>query len=255
MLLTDTSKLLKKLWKRPAENFGLIVNLNDTMNGGPAVYARSEDGVGGVVTVQEYDTKCASVVVDSPGLAKELLIEAGLDDSWRVSVCNAAVIEMLEHKFGFAVGGESVFYTVDKESFRPCEVDERVKQATTDAVPRLQEFAQSEGDRNLIFWTQEDYESWGIADFYCEVNGDIVGYVNTGVQVDPLWEIGYIYTKPDQRGKGYARMLASAATLHMLEAGRVPIYSVSANNIASAKTCESIGYQVCGRGWAMEKRQ
>jgi RimJ/RimL family protein N-acetyltransferase len=58
-----------------------------------------------------------------------------------------------------------------------------------------------------------------------------------------VWELGVRTEREDQRGKGLAKAVVSAATEAVLAAGRVPLYLHSATNLASQKVALALGYQ------------
>ena len=53
-------------------------------------------------------------------------------------------------------------------------------------------------------------------------------------------------TEAAYRGRGFAREVVSAATAHILEHGRVPLYIHDRSNLASGKVCRSLGYEEYG---------
>ncbi len=60
---------------------------------------------------------------------------------------------------------------------------------------------------------------------------------------DAVWEIAVV-TEAQYRGRGYAKRVVSAATAHILDHGRVPLYIHDRTNRASAHVCRSLGYRV-----------
>ena len=59
----------------------------------------------------------------------------------------------------------------------------------------------------------------------------------------PLWEIG-VETRPDCRGRGYAKSVVSMATKYILERGKIPWYYIDAEplNVASLHVAKALGF-------------
>ena len=75
------------------------------------------------------------------------------------------------------------------------------------------------------------------------VDGKLVS-VSVVLRYDlPFWEIG-VETRPDCRGRGYAKSVASLATEEVLTAGKIAWYYLDTNptNIASLKVARTLGY-------------
>ncbi|KQV31568.1 hypothetical protein ASC97_19595 [Rhizobium sp. Root1203] len=61
-------------------------------------------------------------------------------------------------------------------------------------------------------------------------------------QVDgAVWEIGGVYTLPEERGRGLASRVVHAALAELERAGRVPRYQVAETNLASIRLAEAVG--------------
>lgn len=59
----------------------------------------------------------------------------------------------------------------------------------------------------------------------------------------PLWEIG-VETRPDCRGRGYAKSVVSLATQYILENGKIPWYYIDIEplNVASLMVAKALGF-------------
>ena len=71
--------------------------------------------------------------------------------------------------------------------------------------------------------------------------GEPVSTCLTYYNYDNVWEIGAVFTRDDQRGKGYARRVAAAAVNRLLERKLIPRYQVLDSNSASIKVAEALG--------------
>ncbi len=56
-----------------------------------------------------------------------------------------------------------------------------------------------------------------------------------------IWEIGAVLTKPDFRGRGFAKAVVSAALQHLVSHDRAPRYQFAASNDASRGLALSLG--------------
>jgi GNAT superfamily N-acetyltransferase len=56
-----------------------------------------------------------------------------------------------------------------------------------------------------------------------------------------IWEIGGVYTQPEHRHKGYARLVVQAAVRCLRSRDLVPRYQFESNNTASQALAESVG--------------
>lgn len=73
---------------------------------------------------------------------------------------------------------------------------------------------------------------------------DVVGAATATTDSDTMWQIG-IDVHSGHRGKGLGAALTSQAARAVLDAGRVPYYGSSINNIASRRTAQAAGFYPC----------
>ncbi|MYE55392.1 MAG: GNAT family N-acetyltransferase [Chloroflexi bacterium] len=70
---------------------------------------------------------------------------------------------------------------------------------------------------------------------------EVVGVASASTDSDTLWQIG-IDVHSNYRGRGLGAALTSRVARGVLDAGRVPYYGSSINNIASRRTAQSAGF-------------
>ena len=70
---------------------------------------------------------------------------------------------------------------------------------------------------------------------------EVVGVASASTDSDTLWQIG-IDVHSNYRGRGLGAALTSRVARGVLDAGRVPYYGSSINNIASRRTAQSVGF-------------
>ena len=73
---------------------------------------------------------------------------------------------------------------------------------------------------------------------------EVVGVASVTTDSDVLWQIG-IDVHSGHRGRGLGAALTSQAARAVLDAGRVPYYGSSINNIASRRTAQAAGFYPC----------
>ena len=73
---------------------------------------------------------------------------------------------------------------------------------------------------------------------------EVVGVASVTTDSDILWQIG-IDVDAEHRGRGLGAALTSQAARAVLDAGKVPYYGSSVNNIASRRTAQAAGFYPC----------
>ncbi|MXY46352.1 MAG: GNAT family N-acetyltransferase [Chloroflexi bacterium] len=73
---------------------------------------------------------------------------------------------------------------------------------------------------------------------------EVVGVAAASADADALWQIG-VDVHPSHRNRGIATALTSQAARAVLDAGKVPYYGTSINNIASRRAAHSAGFYPC----------
>ena len=74
--------------------------------------------------------------------------------------------------------------------------------------------------------------------------GAVIGVASASTDSDTLWQIG-IDVHSDHRARGLGAALTSQAARAVLDAGRVPYYGSSVDNIASRRTAQAAGFYPC----------
>jgi predicted GNAT family acetyltransferase len=78
------------------------------------------------------------------------------------------------------------------------------------------------------------------------VNGELVSYAGSFIQLPEIWMIGGVYTEPKHRNKGYATLAVSAITEHALKEAETAALFVRSDNYAAIRTYEKLGYHRIG---------
>jgi len=78
------------------------------------------------------------------------------------------------------------------------------------------------------------------------VNGDLVSYAGSFIQLPQVWMIGGVYTHPKHRSKGYATLATSAVTEEALKNAESAALFVRSDNYSAIKVYGKIGYKKIG---------
>lgn len=78
------------------------------------------------------------------------------------------------------------------------------------------------------------------------VNGELVSYAGSFIQLPQVWMIGGVYTHPKHRSKGYATLATSAVTEEALKNAESAALFVRSDNYSAIKVYRKIGYKKIG---------
>jgi len=78
------------------------------------------------------------------------------------------------------------------------------------------------------------------------MNGELVSYAGSFIQLPQVWMIGGVYTHPFHRNKGYATLATSAVTEEALKNAYSAALFVRSDNHPAIRVYESIGYRKIG---------
>ncbi|MDI6847661.1 MAG: GNAT family N-acetyltransferase [Candidatus Bathyarchaeia archaeon] len=78
------------------------------------------------------------------------------------------------------------------------------------------------------------------------VNGELVSYAGSFIQLPQVWMIGGVYTHSNHRNKGYATLATSAVTEEALKHAETAALFVRSDNYPAVRVYEKIGYKKTG---------
>jgi len=78
------------------------------------------------------------------------------------------------------------------------------------------------------------------------VEGELVSYAGSFIQLPQVWMIGGVYTRPDHRSKGCATLATSAVTEEALRNSEAAALFVRSDNYSAVKVYEKIGFKKIG---------
>lgn len=78
------------------------------------------------------------------------------------------------------------------------------------------------------------------------IDGKIVSYAGSFIQLPQIWMIGGVYTHPDFRGKGYATLATLAVTKEALSKASVAALFARSDNAPALRAYYNIGYRKIG---------
>lgn len=112
-------------------------------------------------------------------------------------------------------------YALDQRHFEPV-INVLVTQSTTpNGLPRFAIYTKQSGEDELVAAASLNWQS----PFFGEIA---------------------VNTKPEYRRRGWGRSVVSAMANYLLESGRIPLYAVAEENIASIQLAEALGFTNTG---------
>ncbi|OYT48843.1 MAG: hypothetical protein B6U85_01255 [Desulfurococcales archaeon ex4484_42] len=79
------------------------------------------------------------------------------------------------------------------------------------------------------------------------INGRLVSITCRYIALPDIWIIGDVFTHPDFRGKGYAKIVTSAITRDAVASGAKALLHVREDNIPAIRVYKRLGYEVIRR--------
>jgi len=76
------------------------------------------------------------------------------------------------------------------------------------------------------------------------IDGRLVSIASRYIALPDVWIIGDVFTHPDFRGKGYAKIVTSAITRDAVISGAKALLHVREENIPAIKVYMKLGYEV-----------
>ncbi len=74
------------------------------------------------------------------------------------------------------------------------------------------------------------------------VDGKLVSTASRYIALEEIHMVGDVYTRPEYRGRGYAKAVTSAITREAIVSGAIASLHVEANNEPAIKVYRSLGY-------------
>ncbi len=178
------------------------------------------------------DACIVSVPATTPDIERSKLRAAKPAEAFNAAFLARTFVISSDHVTGPAWVGFA-----DKGGFKPVKSDARL--LTTKDEAAMRELAEGCGE---TAWKQSKIAVDRQTNFGLFAGGKLVaasGYLNLAGQVA---YIGVI-THPDHRGKGYARMVASASMAHGLEFNLVPMWRTLDAHESAVKLAGTLGFE------------
>jgi RimJ/RimL family protein N-acetyltransferase len=100
-----------------------------------------------------------------------------------------------------------------------------------------------------MFWPEQTPEGWREAQQegfqYCALieHGQIQAMAAIWRYSEAAWEVASVYTRPEVRGRGYAKAVVAFVTAAILGAGKQATCSTASDNRAMQRVAERVGFQ------------
>lgn len=77
--------------------------------------------------------------------------------------------------------------------------------------------------------------------------GELVSVACAYLRLPEVWAVGDVYTHPDFRGRGYAKIATSAVTRDAVGSGAMAFLHAKEDNEPAIKVCKSLGCEIVGK--------
>ncbi|MEM1508323.1 MAG: GNAT family N-acetyltransferase [Thermofilaceae archaeon] len=159
------------------------------------------------------------------------------------------VVERLsELGFNYAEVKSCYDMVCDEQSFKPYDIGQQVRRLMVNDAELFVELNKSRGvniglEEAKKYLTKFRY--YGLL-----VNGTLASIASRYLTLRDVHIIGDVYTKPEYRGRGYAKAVTSEVTREAVSSGATALLHVEKNNEAAIKVYKSLGFKIISeRPW------
>ncbi len=139
----------------------------------------------------------------------------------------------------------------DEKSFNPYK-PELARRLTIDDIDQFIELKHIQGrivDRDEAIELINKNRYYGVF-----IDNKLVSIACRYIALPEIWVIGDVYTHPDYRGRGYAKIVTSAITRDAVNSGAKALLHVEENNNIAISVYRKLGYRVVARkAWIVIK--
>jgi len=167
------------------------------------------------------------------------------------------VVSHLKFKGGKVLSKPYYNMSVNEQNFKLYHSDKaiRLSEKDLDAFIELRKIQISDIARREINRKEalEIMIKWRYYGFY--MDNKLVSIACAFVRLNEVWIIGGVFTHPDFRGRGYAKIVTSAITQNALNSGAIAFLQVREDNIPAIRAYKALGYKIIGkRNWIFYNR-
>lgn len=184
------------------------------------------------------------------GASKELIANIPYDEKLVIVIHNRKLLDhvtsFLQPKGTLKVR-EYMDMFVHEESFKPFHPEKATKlrlkkEEHIDQLTCLERTRQEEFNREKAVKLLSKYRCYGVF-----INDKLVSQACTFFRLQEVWPIGNVYTHPNYRERGYAKIVTSAITRDAIQSGAKALLHVASDNTPAIRVYRKIGYQVLSR--------
>ncbi len=139
-----------------------------------------------------------------------------------------------------------------EETFAPSQNERLATRLTSSHAKPFEEFMRSRGVELTLEEAQGTLSKrryYGVI-----VEGVVVSTAATCVELREIHVVCDVYTRPEFRGRGYAKAVSSAVTRRAVASGAVALLSVGVGNEPAVRLYTKLGYRVVGvRPWVVAR--
>lgn len=155
-----------------------------------------------------------------------------------------AVLEYLETSRRVEVEGFYLDMVVDRERFRPVSPDRAVL-LSAEHLDQFLEIKRIQGRPLEPEAAAEKLKRWRYYGVLEE--GELVSIACAYLRLPEVWIVGDVYTRPEFRGRGYAKISTSAVVRDALSSGARALLHVKEGNEPAIRLYRSLGYEVVSK--------
>mgnify|MGYP000049957536 CR=1 FL=1 len=157
-----------------------------------------------------------------------------------------AILGFLEDKGRIEVG-YFMDMLVDEEEFKPYRPEKavRLKAKESSHVKALMKLKEVQGRPLSEGLARERLNRWYYYGVFKE--NALVSIACAYLRLPEVWIIGDVFTHPEYRSRGYAKVVTSAVTRDAIVSGAKVLLHVKEGNIPAIKVYKALGYKVIGR--------
>jgi len=185
------------------------------------------------------------------GGAENLVENTPYDDKAIVTVHNRELLDtvasFLKSKGGISVK-EYLDMVVDEKSFKPYPSMETVVRLSAEDSRYVEEFLRLAGIAGWRINREVAKEFLAKRRYYgLFKDGRLVSIACAFFCMQEVWPIGNVFTHPEYRGRGYAKIVTSAITKDAIQSGAKALLHVAEDNTPAIRVYKALGYKTIAR--------
>ena len=215
------------------------------------IFLKIDESIRGYLLIWRGPRLSIHIWSDSADLIKYI----PTDSEMLIQVYNKDILENIINYLGLYGEYEVKYYlnmVVDEKDFNPYMIEEAVK---LDPARDLNSFLQIKNVQGGRIGKDYAYNIIKRSRYYGVFKDErLVSIACAYLKTPEVWIIGDVYTHPDYRSKGYAKVVTSAITRDAVRSGALAMLHVDKDNTSAIRVYERLGYKaISKRPWIFYK--